>query len=76
MYWRIRADGRDSFSVDMTPLNLGRLQQWIDEGRIDPTKPITFKELVDTRCVHGIKDGVKLLAAVRRETFREWVRVC
>ncbi|CAG8558579.1 5620_t:CDS:2 [Diversispora eburnea] len=29
---------------------------------IDPTKPITMKELNDTRCVHGIKDGVKLLA--------------
>jgi len=45
----------------MSPLNLGKLQQWIDAGRIDPTKPITFKELLDTRAVHGIKDGVKLL---------------
>lgn len=45
----------------MSPLNLGKLQDWIDAGRIDPTKPITFKELLDTRAVHGIKDGVKLL---------------
>jgi len=52
---------KNVFSVHMSPLNLGKLQQWIDAGRIDPTKPITFKELLDTRAVHGIKDGVKLL---------------
>ncbi|PWW76909.1 ribosomal protein L15 [Tuber magnatum] len=50
------------FALEMSPLNLDRLQIWIDQGRIDPAKPITFKELVDTRCLHGIKDGVKLLA--------------
>jgi large subunit ribosomal protein L15 len=50
-----------SFSVHMSPLNLGKLQDWIDDGRIDPTQPITFKELLDSRAVHGIKDGVKLL---------------
>ncbi|KAF8532842.1 ribosomal protein L18e/L15P [Trichophaea hybrida] len=52
---------KNVFSVEMSPLNLDKLQQWIDAGRIDPTKPITFKELLDTRAVHGIKDGVKLL---------------
>ncbi len=50
------------FSVDMSPVNLDRIQSWIDQGRIDPKKPITLKELVETRCIHGIKDGVKLLA--------------
>ncbi|KAF3903474.1 hypothetical protein ABW20_dc0107047 [Dactylellina cionopaga] len=45
-----------------TPLNLCTLQLWIDQGRLDPTKPITLKELHDSRAVHGIKDGVKLLA--------------
>ncbi|KAK4058426.1 YmL10 [Microbotryomycetes sp. JL221] len=45
----------------MTPLNLDRLQHWIDQGLIDPTQPITMRELYQTRCVHGIKDGVKLL---------------
>lgn len=49
----------------MSPLNLDRLQSWIDAKRIDPTKPITFKELCESRCLHGIKDGVKLLARVR-----------
>lgn len=51
------------FSVEMTPLNIDRLQEWIDRGRIDPSKPITLKELVESRCLHGTpKDGVKLLA--------------
>ncbi|KAG4439844.1 hypothetical protein IFR05_004693 [Cadophora sp. M221] len=50
------------FSVEMSPINLNKIQEWIDQGRIDPTQPITLKELVETRCMHGIKDGVKLLA--------------
>lgn len=58
----------------MSPLNLGKLQQWIDAGRIDPTKPITFKELLDTRAVHGIKDGVKLLGA-GADTFKSAIEI-
>ena len=50
-----------SFSVEMSPINLDRIQSWIDQGRLDPTKPITMKELADSRCLHGVKDGVKLL---------------
>ncbi|CAG8798296.1 20090_t:CDS:2, partial [Gigaspora rosea] len=46
------------------PLNLDRLQHWINTGRIDPSQTITMKHLLDTRCVHGVKDGVKLLADV------------
>ncbi|RUS21003.1 ribosomal protein L18e/L15P [Endogone sp. FLAS-F59071] len=44
------------------PLNLDRLQHWIDTGRIDPLQPITMKHLLDTRCVHKLEDGVKLLS--------------
>jgi large subunit ribosomal protein L15 len=47
------------------PLNLERLQHWIDRGLIDPSRPITMRELYETRCVHGVKDGVKLLGDVR-----------
>lgn len=54
-----------SFSKPLSPLNVGRLQEWIDSKRIDPTMPITFKELVESRCVHGIKNGLKLLGDVR-----------
>lgn len=43
-------------------MNLDRLQTWIDQGRIDPRRPITVKELADSRCATNIKDGVKLLA--------------
>ena len=51
-----------SFSVDMQPLNLFKLQDWVNQGRLDPSKPITIKELRQSRCVTNIKDGVKLLA--------------
>lgn len=50
---------------NLVALNLNRLQHWIDRGLIDPSMPITMKELKDTRCIHGIKDGVKLLGDVR-----------
>ncbi|KAL1953494.1 hypothetical protein VTO42DRAFT_2761 [Malbranchea cinnamomea] len=52
---------KNIFSVKMSKVNLDRLQDWIDQGRINPTKPITLRELVKSRCIHGIKDGVKLL---------------
>jgi len=56
-----------SFSVEMSPINLDRIQSWIDQGRLDPTKPITLKELVESRCLHGVKDGVKLLGRGKGE---------
>ena len=43
------------------PLNVDRLQYWIDQGRLDPTQPITARELYARRCVHNVKDGIKLL---------------
>lgn len=48
-------------------MNLDRIQSWIDQGRLDPTKPITIKELAESRCLHGVKDGVKLLARGKGE---------
>lgn len=46
----------------MSPINLNKIQDWINQKRIDPTKPITVKELSQSRAVHGTKDGIKLLA--------------
>ncbi len=46
----------------MQLVNLDRIQAWIDQGRLDPAKPITLKELGESRCVTNVKDGVKLLA--------------
>lgn len=51
----------------MSPINLNRIQQWIDQGRLDSSQPITLKELCESRCLHGIKDGVKLLARGKEE---------
>ncbi|CAG5162044.1 uncharacterized protein ALTATR162_LOCUS6149 [Alternaria atra] len=51
------------FKVEMSPINLDRIQDWINQGRLDPKKPITMKELAKSRCLHGVKrHGVKLLA--------------
>ncbi|ORY73691.1 ribosomal protein L18e/L15P [Protomyces lactucae-debilis] len=52
----------NSGEEDLSPLNLGKLQLWIDLGRINPSKPISMKDLVESNVIHGIKDGVKLLA--------------
>lgn len=52
----------NSFQVDLKPLNLYKIQDWIDQGRLDPSKPITIKELRESRCVSNVIDGVKLLA--------------
>ncbi|KAL3480372.1 ribosomal protein L18e/L15P [Aspergillus californicus] len=55
--------GQDNiFALDLAPANLDRIQQWIDQGRIDPTKPITIRELAKSRCIHKAREGVKLLA--------------
>ena len=47
---------------ELSPINLDRIQEWIDRGRLDPSQPITMKALLDSRAIHGVKDGVKLLA--------------
>lgn len=49
-------------AIEFSSVNLDRIQDWITQGRIDPLKPITLRELTKTRAIHGIKDGVKLLA--------------
>lgn len=48
----------------MSFVNVDRIQMWIDKGRLDPSKPITLNELVKSRCIHGIKDGIKLMGNV------------
>ncbi|KAI1773652.1 hypothetical protein F4818DRAFT_449036 [Hypoxylon cercidicola] len=46
----------------MSEVNLDKLQEWIDAGRIDVTQKITPKELIESNLIGTIKDGVKLLA--------------
>ncbi len=45
----------------MAEVNLERIQAWIDAGRLDPSKPITPRELIKSKCVTRIQDGIKLL---------------
>ncbi|KAL8700291.1 MAG: hypothetical protein Q9224_001028 [Gallowayella concinna] len=52
----------NQFSVDMKPLNLEKVQSWVDQGRLNPSEPITVRELAKSGCVSQVKDGVKLLA--------------
>lgn len=49
------------FTRTFTPLNLARLQHWINEKRIDASKPINMKTLIDSGCVTEINDGIKIL---------------
>jgi large subunit ribosomal protein L15 len=59
------------FSIELTPLNLDTLQHWLSTSRLppsSPTNPLTMRELLASRALHGIKDGVKLLARNRTAT--------
>lgn len=48
------------------PINLDRIQHWIDQGRLEssPEKPITARELLLSGCIHQVHDGIKLLGDV------------
>ena len=50
--------------MDMTPVNLDRIQEAIDAGKIDPNLPITMKTLKQAKVINKVEDGVKLLARV------------
>lgn len=45
----------------MSKVNVDSLQSWISAGRIDPSKPITPKEIIESGLVSTVRDGVKLL---------------
>lgn len=49
-------------------LSLGRLQQAIDAGKIDPAKPIDLEALVLAGVVRRPKDGVRLLGTGELKT--------
>ena len=46
----------------MSEVNLDQIQAWIDQGRLDPTKQITPKELIESGLVGTLKDGIKILS--------------
>jgi len=49
------------FPKDYAELNIGRLQEAIDDGRIDIKAPITEDMLLENGIVSKSKDGVRLL---------------
>jgi large subunit ribosomal protein L15 len=49
------------FARDLQELNLDRLQQAIDDGRLDAAKPITAQTLVEAGVIRRALDGVRLL---------------
>lgn len=53
----------NAFAHETVPLNIGRLQRFINNGRLDASKPITVRELYLSGCIHQVgTGGVKLLA--------------
>ena len=50
--------------LKLMPVNLDSIQIAIDDGYIDPNRPITMKTLREAKLVNKIGDGVKLLARV------------
>lgn len=59
----------------MSKVNVDRVQEWIDQGRLNPAKPITLRELVKSNCIHGIKDGVKLLGRGGKDSLKQPVSI-
>lgn len=62
----LKSHGRKGFvnhrALNMSAVNLDRLQEFINTGRIDPTKQITPRELIRSGLIGSAKDGVKILA--------------
>jgi large subunit ribosomal protein L15 len=49
------------FAKSYNELNLGRIQQAVDSGRLDGKKPITVEALKEAGLIRRAKDGVRLL---------------
>ena len=49
------------FAKKYNELNLGRVQEAVDSGRLDGKKPITIEALKEAGLIRRVKDGVRLL---------------
>ena len=49
------------FAKDYNELNLGRVQEAVDSGRLDGKKPITIEALREAGLIRRARDGVRLL---------------
>lgn len=50
----------DYFAKEFERLSVGRVQRWVDTGRLDAGARITMRELVRSGCVTRVKEGVVL----------------
>ncbi|MBF0093750.1 MAG: 50S ribosomal protein L15 [Alphaproteobacteria bacterium] len=50
------------FRREFVVVNLGRLQQAVDAGKIDPKEKVTLETLVKSGIIGNPRDGVRLLA--------------
>jgi large subunit ribosomal protein L15 len=51
------------FARKLNEVNLGRVQQAIDAGELDPQAPVTADALVSAGVLRRVKGGVRLLGA-------------
>ena len=62
LYQRLPKRGFNNINAKTyTVVNLGLLQKFIDEKKIDIKKPITQESLVESGLVRRVKDGVRIL---------------
>jgi large subunit ribosomal protein L15 len=52
---------KNIFAKDYAAVNLGRLQQAVDDGRLDAKKPITSEILIATGVASKARDGVRII---------------
>ncbi|KAG5985508.1 hypothetical protein E4U54_006006 [Claviceps lovelessii] len=57
-----RSGFRNFRAPEMSEVNLDQIQEWINQGRLDPSKQITPKELIESGLVGSVRDGVKVLS--------------
>lgn len=63
LYRRLPKGGfTNIFRKDYRVVNIGRLQQAVDAGKLDASKPVTEAALVEAGVIKSVRDGVRLLA--------------
>jgi large subunit ribosomal protein L15 len=63
LYRRLPKRGfKNPFSKDFSEINIGKLQEAVDGGKVDAKKNIDAAVLIEAGLVRKSKDGVKLLA--------------
>lgn len=53
---------KNPFRKNYRVINVGRLQQAVDAGKIDAGKPVTEQAMLDAGLIKTLRDGVRLLA--------------